>query len=86
MRAYASGAVDCFSANGSCLPEIIVISGYNTIWDHTQLGSELQKLVNDKKVTLRKEYNEISNTEFYIYNGTNKINSEIVVPIAYRNE
>lgn len=86
MRMYATGGVDCFDGNGSCLPEVIVISDSRTVWNQTIMGSELQKLVNDNKVVLKKDFNATSNTEFYIYNSTGNNRTELVVPVAYRNK
>ena len=86
MRMYATGGVDCFDGNGSCLPEVIVISDSRTVCNQTIMGSELQKLVNDNKVVLKKDFNATSNTEFYIYNSTGNNRTELVVPVAYRNK
>lgn len=94
LRMYLTGGVDCFDGNGSCLPEVIITPGVggSTLepgvweggWASTPQGKQLQQLVDNNQVTMRKDVNQSTHKEFYIYNGVKDKNLEIVVPVAYK--
>lgn len=82
MRIYLTGDTDCRDGNGYCLPEVIVTPGVQKPWIHTPEGLTLQDMVNKNQITMRREFSPVSNTEFYIYNGVEDRNLEIVVPVV----
>lgn len=84
LRLYVDGAPNCTTGNGSCLPELILVAPSQKVWESTAEGKELQEMVSRKQVTLNKDFNQTSNTQFYIYKGVKDTSLEIVVPVVYK--